>query len=102
MIIEGDLKDMEEQLTRIEQTEIDILSGFNGARNEESNPEEVHMDDDSIGYESLSANCDSSYSLVKVSTKSIKKTSKKLRTSSVEESSASERDGPKSSTSHFS
>jgi hypothetical protein len=78
MITEGGLKDMEEQLTLMEQAEIDILNGFDGARNEELNPEEVHMDDSSIGYESLSANCYSSDSFVKVSTKHNKKTSKKV------------------------
>jgi hypothetical protein len=47
-------------LTTIEQIEVDILSGFDVARNEESNPEGVHMDDGSIGYDSFSAHCDSS------------------------------------------
>ncbi len=53
MTIEGGLKDMEELQTMVEQTEIDSLLGFDDARNEESNPDEVDIDDGSIGYESL-------------------------------------------------
>jgi hypothetical protein len=67
---------MEELLTM--QTEIGILCGFGGARSEESNPEEVQIDDSSIGYESLSANCHSSDSSIKASTKRDKNTSKKV------------------------
>jgi hypothetical protein len=75
--IGGGSKDMEELLTMEEQIEIDILHGFNDAKNEESNHEEVVIDDGGIGHESLTANCDSSDSYVKVSKKHIKKTSKK-------------------------
>ncbi len=78
MPIEGGSKDSEELFTMVEHTEINIFCGFDDARNEGSNPEEVKIDDGSIGYESLSANCDSLDSSIKVSTKRIKETSKKV------------------------
>jgi hypothetical protein len=71
--IEGGLKDMEELLTTVKQTKTYILCDFDDARNEESNPEEVEIDDGSSGYESLSANSDSSESSIKVSTKCAEK-----------------------------
>jgi hypothetical protein len=39
--VQGGSKDMEELLTMVEQTEINLLHGFDNDRNEESNPEEV-------------------------------------------------------------
>ncbi len=106
-IIQGGLKDMEQLLTMVEKTEIDILFGFDNARNEESNPEEVENDDGRIGYESISPSCNSSDTSVKVSTIHVKKTSKKNFTIPFDQDfdegdSASESDGPKSSSSHFS
>jgi hypothetical protein len=74
MIIVGGSKDTEEQLTMITQTKIDILGNLDVARNKESNSEDVHMDDGSIGYESLLSNCDSTDSSVKVCTNHVKKT----------------------------
>ncbi len=78
MTIEGLLKAMEELMTMTDQAEIDILCGYDGARREESNPEKVEIDDGSIGYEFLSANCHLSDSSVKASTKCVKNTSKKV------------------------
>jgi hypothetical protein len=60
----------------VEQTEVNICCGFDYARNEQSNLEEVEMDDGSIGYESLSANCGSSDLSVIVSLKRMEETSK--------------------------
>jgi hypothetical protein len=102
MTIEGGSKDSEELFTMVEQTKINILCGFDDARNEESNPEEVEIYDGSIGYESLSGNCDSSDSSIKISTKCLKKITIPSDDDSDEEDSASESDESKSSKSHFS
>ncbi len=78
IIVQGGSKDMEELLTMVDQTGINILCGFDNDRIEESSPEEVKNDDSSIGYESLSANCDSSDSSIKVSTKHVVETPTKV------------------------